>query len=77
MLTYNPNPDPGKKCFRRGGGGGGGVQGRVQLSCGHVDNERMEIHDDNLYQGYFFWGVGWGEGLKWGQERRTRQEEEQ
>ena len=53
------------------------MQGRVQLSCGHVDNERMEIHDDNLYQGYFFWGVGWGEGLKWGQERRTRQEEEQ
>ena len=37
------------------------VQGRVQLSCGQVDIERMEIHDDNLYQGYF-WGGDGGRG---------------
>ena len=28
------------------------MQGRLQLSCGHVDNDRMIIHDDNPNQGY-------------------------
>ena len=27
------------------------MQGRVQLSCGHVDIDRMIIHDD-----IYFWG---------------------
>ena len=50
--------------FRGGGGGGGGgggfrgvrmrMQGRVQLSCGHVDINMMIIHDDNPNQGYYF-----------------------
>ena len=29
------------------------VPGRVQLSCGHVDIDRMVIHDDNPNEGYF------------------------
>ena len=29
------------------------VQGRVQLSCGHVDTDRMIIHDDMSNQGFF------------------------
>ena len=33
------------------------MQGRVQLSCGHVDIDRMIIHDD-----IFFWGGGGGRG---------------
>ena len=34
----------------------------MQLSCGHVDIDRMIIHDDNPNQGFlsfFIWG-GWG-----------------
>ena len=30
------------------------MQGRVQLSCGHVDINMMIIHDDNPNQGYYF-----------------------
>ena len=33
----------------------------MQLSCGHVDIDRMIIHDDNPNQGYFF-GGGMGAG---------------
>ena len=29
------------------------MQGRLQLSCGYVDDDRMIIHDDNPNQGYF------------------------
>ena len=29
-----------------------GVQGTVQLSCGHVDIGRLIIHDDNQNQGF-------------------------
>ena len=34
------------------------VQGRVQLSCGYVDIDRMIFHDDNLNQGFFGGGAG-------------------
>ena len=56
-----------------GGGGGlgeevGGVQGRRQFSCGHVDNDRIIIHDDDPNQGFF----AGGGGVKWGQSRGTR-----
>ena len=40
---------------------GRGVLERIQLSCGHVDIDRMKIHDDNPNQ-KFFVGVG---GMKW------------
>ena len=40
------------------GGRGMRVQGRVQLSCGHVDNDRKIIHEDNPSQGYFLEGGG-------------------
>ena len=30
------------------------VQGRVQLSCGHVDIARMIIHNDNFKSRIFF-----------------------
>ena len=32
--------------------------GRAQLSCGHVDIDRMIIHDDNPNQGFFSGGEG-------------------
>ena len=34
----------------------------MQLSCGHVDIDRMIIHDDNPNQGYFFFLGGGGGG---------------
>ena len=36
----------------------GGVQGRRQFSCGHVDNDRIIIHDDDPNQGFFAGGGG-------------------
>ena len=30
------------------------MQGRLKLSCGHVDNDRMIIHDGNPNQGYIY-----------------------
>ena len=40
------------------------VQGRLKLSCGHVDIDRMIIHDCNPNQGYIyiFLCVLWGGG---------------
>ena len=37
-------------------GGGGGGLGRVQLSCGHVEIDRMIIHDDIPDQRFFLVG---------------------
>ena len=37
------------------------MQGRVQLSCGHVDTARMIIHDD-VKSGIFLRGGGGEEG---------------
>ena len=50
-----------------GGGKGMRVQGRVQLSCAHVDIDRMIIPDDNPNQGYCFVWVG----AKWRHCRGT------
>ena len=38
----------------------------MQLSCGHVDIDRMIIHDDNPNQGFFVRDGGDGGGGLWG-----------
>ena len=53
--------------------GGGGCRCRgVQLSCRHVQIDKVIIHDDNPNQEYF---GGWG--LKWGQSRGRGRRAEQ
>ena len=36
-----------------------GLQGKVELSCGNVNINRIIIHDDNPNQGFYL-VVGWG-----------------
>ena len=38
------------------------VRGRVQVSCGHVDIDRMIIHDDIPNQAFFLFRGGGGSG---------------